>query len=62
MVFLRSTDLYVAPQVLPMMKGRLQIDWGLVAAGSVMTMAVPVILFLILQRYYKRGMVAAVAD
>jgi len=62
LVFLRSTELYVAPQVLPMMKGRLQIDWGLVAAGSVMTMAVPVLLFVFLQRYYKRGMVAAVAD
>ena len=62
MVFMRSPDLYVAPQVLPLMKGRLQIDWGLVAAGSVMTMAVPVVLFLVLQRYYKRGMVAAVAD
>jgi len=62
LVFLRSADLYVAPQVLPLMKGRLQINWGLVAAGSVMTMAVPVLLFAVLQRYYKRGMVAAVAD
>jgi len=62
LVFLRSSDLYVAPQVLPLMKGRLQIDWGLVAAGSVMTMLVPVLLFAFLQRYYKRGMVAAVAD
>jgi multiple sugar transport system permease protein len=62
MVFLRSSDLYVAPQVLPLMKGRLRIDWGLVAAGSVMTMAVPVLLFVVLQRYYERGLVAAVAD
>lgn len=62
LVFLRSPDLFVAPQVLPLMRGRLQIDWGLVAAGSVMTTAVPVLLFVILQRYYKRGMVAAVAD
>lgn len=61
-VFMRSTDLYVAPQVLPLMKGRLQIDWGLVAAGSVMTMIVPVLLFAFLQRYYTRGLVAAVAD
>jgi multiple sugar transport system permease protein len=62
MVFMRSTDLYLAPQVLPMMKGRLQIDWGLVAAGSVMTMTVPVLLFAFLQRYYTRGLVGAVAD
>jgi len=62
MVFMRSSDLYLAPQVLPLMKGRLRVDWGLVAAGSVMTMAVPVLLFVFLQRYYERGLVAAVAD
>ncbi|WP_336035823.1 carbohydrate ABC transporter permease [Halobacterium yunchengense] len=62
LVFMRSTDKKLAPQVLPLMKGRLQIDWGLVAAGSVLTMIVPIVLFLALQKYYKRGMVAAVAD
>jgi multiple sugar transport system permease protein len=62
LVFLRSPELYVAPQVLPLMKGRIRVDWELVAAGSVLTMSVPVLLFAFLQRYYKRGMVAAVAD
>ena len=62
LVFMRSPDLYLAPQVLPLMTGRIQVEWGLVAAGSVMTMAVPVLLFLMLERYYKRGMVAAVTD
>lgn len=62
LVFMRSPELYVAPQVLPLMRGRIQVEWGLVAAGSVMTMAVPVLLFVMLERYYKRGMVAAVTD
>ena len=62
MVFMRSSDSVLAPQALPLLKGRLQIDWGLVAAGSVMTMIVPILVFVFLQRYYKRGMVAAVAD
>ncbi|WP_255167539.1 carbohydrate ABC transporter permease [Natrononativus amylolyticus] len=62
LVFMRSPELYLAPQVLPLMRGRVQVEWGLIAAGSIMTMAVPVILFLLLERYYKRGMVAAVAD
>ncbi|MFB6082323.1 MAG: carbohydrate ABC transporter permease [Halanaeroarchaeum sp.] len=62
MVFIRESGQYLAPQVLPLLKGRLRIDWGLVAAGSVMTMSVPVLLFVFLQRYYKRGMVGAVAD
>jgi len=62
LVFLRSPDRYLAPQVLPLMRGRIQVDWGLVAAGSVLTMAVPVLLFVLLERYYRRGMVAAVTD
>ncbi|AGN00072.1 sugar ABC transporter permease [Salinarchaeum sp. Harcht-Bsk1] len=62
LVFMRSQEKKLAPQVLPLMKGRLQIDWGLVAAGSVLTMIVPILLFIALQRYYKQGMVAAVAD
>ncbi|OIB57751.1 carbohydrate ABC transporter permease [Natrialba sp. SSL1] len=62
LVFMRSPELYLAPQVLPLMTGRVQVEWGMIAAGSIMTMAVPVILFLLLERYYKRGMVAAVAD
>ncbi|MHC3436649.1 carbohydrate ABC transporter permease [Natrialbaceae archaeon A-gly3] len=62
LVFMRSPDLYLAPQVLPLMTGRIQVEWGLVAAGSVMTMAVPIFLFIVLERYYKKGMVAAVTD
>ncbi|MFP8889105.1 carbohydrate ABC transporter permease [Natrialbaceae archaeon A-CW2] len=62
LVFMRSPELYLAPQVLPLMRGRVQVEWGLIAAGSIMTMAVPVLLFLFLERYYKRGMVAAVTD
>jgi len=62
LVFMRSPDRKLAPQVLPLMRGRIQVDWGLVAAGSVLTMAVPVLLFVLLDRYYTRGMVAAVTD
>ncbi|APW97011.1 ABC transporter permease [Halobiforma lacisalsi AJ5] len=62
LVFMRSPELYLAPQVLPLMRGRIQVEWGLVAAGSVLTMIVPILLFLTLERYYKQGMVAAVTD
>lgn len=62
MVFMRSPEHFLAPQVLPLLKGRLQVDWGRVAAGSVLTMIVPVLLFLFLQRYYRRGLVGAVSD
>ena len=62
LVFMRSPELYLAPQALPLLTGRIQVEWGVVAAGSILTMAVPVLLFLALERYYKQGMVAAVTD
>lgn len=59
MVFMRSPSHYLAPQALPMQKGRIHVAWGRVSAASIMTMMVPVILFIVLQRYYKEGLTGA---
>ena len=37
--------------------GRFEFDPGLLAAGSVLVMLVPVAMYAVLQRYYIRGMV-----
>lgn len=58
-VFMRSTSKLLAPQVIPMLKGRLTVHWGRATAGSVLTMLVPIILFILLQRYYKEGLTGA---
>lgn len=59
MVFMRSASHYLAPQALPLQKGRIHVAWGRVSAASIMTMMVPVILFIVLQRYYKKGLTGA---
>lgn len=59
MVFMRSASHYLAPQALPLQKGRIHVAWGRVSAASIMTMMVPVILFILLQRYYKKGLTGA---
>jgi len=56
LVMLRQPNL-VATQVLPLLKGYLKIDWGGVAAGSVITMSVPILVYVLLGKYYVRGIV-----
>jgi len=48
----------VATQILPLLKGQYHIDWGLLSAGSVMVMTVPVMVYALLHRYYVKGFTA----
>lgn len=57
LVFTFSTDRMVAVRQLPLLRGEFFVDWGLISAASITVMAVPVLLFIVLQRYYVRGMV-----
>jgi multiple sugar transport system permease protein len=57
LVFTFTPDKMVAVRQLPLLRGVYFIDWGILAAASVMVLAVPVALFALLQRYYIRGMV-----
>lgn len=53
-----SPDSMVATRMLPILKGRIQVDWGLVSAGSVMTMLVPILVYALLSKYFVKGIVA----
>ncbi len=57
LVFLVSPQNYVATLQVATMKGQYHIDWGLLSAGSILTMSVPLILYALLQKYYVKGMV-----
>jgi len=57
LVFLADPDKYVVTLQLANMKGEYHIDWGLLSAGSILTMSVPLILYTLLQKYYVKGMV-----
>jgi len=57
LIFVFDADKAVAVRQLPMLRGVYFVDWGLLTAATVMVMAVPVLIFAVLQRYYVRGMV-----
>ncbi|MEM4717581.1 MAG: carbohydrate ABC transporter permease [Desulfurococcaceae archaeon] len=55
LVFLVSKDLKVVTQKVIAIKGVYVIDWGLLSAGSVITMSIPLIIYLVFNKYYIRG-------
>ena len=58
LILISEPDIKLATQAIPVMKGRYEIDWSLLSAASIIVMAVPVIIYAALQRYYVRGIVA----
>jgi multiple sugar transport system permease protein len=50
--------LKLASQVIPLLIGRLQFNFSLLAAGSILVMILPIAIYIALQRYYVRGLTA----
>jgi multiple sugar transport system permease protein len=48
----------LAPQIIPLLIGRYSVNWSLLAAGSILLMIIPVGIYVVLQRYYVRGLTA----
>jgi multiple sugar transport system permease protein len=48
----------LAPQVVPLLVGRVRLNWSLLAAGSMIVMIIPVLIYIALQRYYVKGLTA----
>ena len=55
LVFLIDPEKWVVTQRLANMKGEYLVDWGLIAAGAILAMMVPLALYAVLQKYYVRG-------
>lgn len=57
-VLISSPELRLATQAVAAMPGRLAIDWTVVSAASIIVMLIPIAIYLVMQRYYIRGLVA----
>ncbi|HHY62971.1 MAG: carbohydrate ABC transporter permease [Bacillota bacterium] len=61
LILIYSPAKLLATQRVPLLRGIYHVDWGILAAGSIIVMAVPIIVFAVMQRYYIRGMVGWVS-
>ena len=57
-VLISSPELKLATQAIPVIKGRLFIDWTVLSSASIIVMIIPIAIYVVLQRYYVRGIVA----
>ncbi len=57
-VLISSPEAKLATQAIPVIKGRLFIDWTVLSAASIIVMIIPIAVYFALQRYYVRGIVA----
>ena len=55
LVFLVSKDLLVVTQKVIAIKGTYVVDWGLLSAGSVFSMLPPLILYILFNKYFIKG-------
>ncbi|MDI3473665.1 MAG: multiple sugar transport system permease protein [Thermotogaceae bacterium] len=52
-----SPEKLLATQRIPLMRGVYHVDWGLLAAGAILVLVVPLTVYVILQKQYVKGMV-----
>lgn len=57
LILVYSPDKLLATQRVPLLRGVYHVDWGVLSAGSVIVMIIPIAVFALMQRYYIRGMV-----
>jgi len=57
LILIYSPDKLLATQRVPLMRGVYHVDWGLLAAASVLVMLVPLLVYAVLQKQYVKGMV-----
>jgi len=57
-IFIYKDSMKVATQLVPLLGlGVHHVDWGLLSASSIIVMIVPIIIYVLLQKYYVKGMV-----
>ena len=58
LTIITDPSLALAPQVIPLLIGRYQLNYSLLTAGSILVMILPIAIYVALQRYYVRGLTA----
>ena len=57
LVTLYEPSMLVATQRIPLLKGQYSVDWGVLSAASILVTAIPLLVYLFLQKYYIKGLI-----
>ncbi len=57
LITIYEPDLLVATQRIPLLKGQYSLDWGVLSAASLLVTAIPLLIFVVLQKYYIKGLI-----
>jgi multiple sugar transport system permease protein len=57
LIILYDPDILVATQRIPLLKGQYSVDWGVLSAASILVTAIPLLVFVLLQKYYIKGLI-----
>ena len=55
LIFIYSPDKLVATQRIPLLRGVYHVDWGVLTAAALLITSVPILIFVLLQKYYVKG-------
>ena len=57
LILIFNPDKMVITQQIPLLRGQYHVDWGLLSAGTLIAMLPPLLIFVLLQRYFVRGLI-----
>ncbi len=57
LITIYEPNLLVATQRIPLLKGQYAVDWGVLSAASLLVTALPLLVFVVLQKYYIKGLI-----
>jgi multiple sugar transport system permease protein len=57
LILISSPDKYLATQRIPYMREVHHVDWSVLSAASILVMLVPILIYVLLQKYYIKGMI-----
>lgn len=57
LITIYDPDKLVATQRIPLLRGQYHVDWGILTSAAVLTTLVPLLVFILLQKYYVKGFI-----
>jgi len=57
LITIYEPNLLTATQRIPLLKGQYSVDWGVLSAASLIVTAIPLLVFVFLQKYYIKGLI-----